>query len=305
MKYTLLTLLVLFMLAGCAKKAPPLDLSAYQKDITAWQQKRAKGISSETSWLTVCGLFWLKEGENKFGSDSSNAVILPKGKALPVAGSIWLEKGIARLDAKRESNVKVKDSLVTKMPHLFTDADSTGPTVINIGSVSFFVIKRADKIGIRVKDKENPNRLNFAGLDFFPINPNFRISAKYVPYIPPKKIPIATVINTVEQDSCPGALVFEYEGKSYRLDVVHEEGAGDELYVMFSDETSGKETYGAGRQLDTPLPDSNNNVIIDFNKAYNWPCDYTEFATCPIPPPQNHLGFRVEAGEKNYPGNKH
>jgi uncharacterized protein len=305
MKYTLLILLLLCILPGCTKKTPPLDLAAYQKEVTEWQQKRAKGISSENSWLTVCGLFWLKEGENTFGSDSSNAIILPKGKALPLAGSIRLEKGNCSLAAKPGSNVKVKDSLVTKILRLFMDVDTAGPTVINIGSVNFFVIKRADKIGVRVKDKENPARVNFAGLDFFPIDPKFHILAKFERYTPAKIIPIATVINTIEHDTCPGALVFEYEGRSYRLDVVQETGADKQLYIMFSDETSGKETYGAGRQLNTAAPDSNNNVWIDFNKAYDWPCDYTEFATCPIPPPQNHLGFRVEAGEKKYPGMKH
>jgi uncharacterized protein len=305
MRNTLLALMAIFIISGCAKKTPPLDLAAYKDEITKWQEKRAKGISSENGWLTVCGLFWLKEGENKFGSDSTNMIVLPKGKVAPIAGSIWLEKGIARLEASRNSGVKVKDSLVTKIDHLFTDADTSGPTVLTIGSVNFYVIKRAEKIGIRVKDKESPNRLNFKGLDFFPIDAKWRMQAKFERYNPPKIIPVATVINTVDSDTCPGALVFEYEGKMHRLDVIHETGTDDELYIMFSDETSGKETYGAGRQLYTTLPDSTNSVIIDFNKSINWPCDYTEFATCPIPPPQNHLGFRVEAGERNYPGMIH
>ncbi|MFI5253338.1 MAG: DUF1684 domain-containing protein [Bacteroidota bacterium] len=301
MKYSILSVMVLLLLAGCGKKITP----EYQKEITDWQQNRIKNVPSENGWLTLCGLFWLKEGENKFGTDSSNAIVLPKGKALPAAGSIWLEHDSLRLVALPGSNVKIKDSLVTSYAPLVNDADTAGPTIINIGTVNFFVIKRADKLGIRVKDKENPNRLNFAGLDFFPIEPKWRIEAKFDKYFLPKVVPIATVINTVEQDTALGSIIFNFEGATYHLEALHESGTDDKLYIMFSDETSGKETYGAGRQLYTDLPDANNSVVIDFNEAYNWPCDYTEFATCPIPPPQNHLGVRVEAGEKKYPGSKH
>ncbi|MBI3765042.1 MAG: DUF1684 domain-containing protein, partial [Ignavibacteriales bacterium] len=155
------------------------------------------------------------------------------------------------------------------------------------------------------KDKENPARVNFKGLEYFPIDPKWRVEAKFEPYNPPKKIPIASVIGTVENDSCPGALVFNVDEKPCRLDAVMEVGTDDQLFIMFSDETSGKETYGMGRQLYASLPDKENRVILDFNKAYNWPCVFTEYATCPIPPRQNHLPIRVEAGEKMYKGSGH
>jgi uncharacterized protein (DUF1684 family) len=155
-----------------------------------------------------------------------------------------------------------------------------------------------------VKDRQNPSLLKFKGMEYFPIDAKWRLDARFEPYVPPKIIPIATVINTVENDSCPGAIVFEIDGKQMRLDAVMERGSTDQLFIMMSDETSGKETYGMGRQLYTDIPDKENRVVIDFNKAYNWPCVFTDFATCPIPPAQNHLPVRVEAGEKMYRGHE-
>ncbi len=301
MKTIILSLTIVLLFSSC-NKTSKLDMKAYQEEIEQWQKNRTAKISSDDSWLTVCGLFWLKEGENTFGSDSSNDVILPAGKTPATAGSLWLKNGAVRLEAKPKTEIKYKDSVVTSM-ELKSDADGlTDPTVLNIGSVNFLIIKRADKIGVRVKDKESYARLNFKGLEFFPINPKWRVEAKYEQYNPPRSIPVATVINTVEHDSCPGAVVFELEGKQFRLDAVIERGTNDQLYFMFTDETNGKETYNNGRQLYSDLPNAGNNVILDFNKAYNWPCVYTDYATCPIPPPHNRLAIRIEAGEKMYRG---
>ncbi|MDI6779627.1 MAG: DUF1684 domain-containing protein [Bacteroidota bacterium] len=173
---------------------------------------------------------------------------------------------------------------------------------MNLGSLTFYVIKRGEQIGVRVKDKDNPARLNFKGLEYFSIDPRWRIDAKFEPYNPPKIIPIVNVLNQVSNDTCPGAIAFEVEGKTYRLDALKE---GTELFIIFHDETSGRETYGMGRYHYTDLPDSNNNVVIDFNKAYNPPCAFTVFATCPMPPEQNYLTLRIEAGEKKYAKSEH
>jgi uncharacterized protein (DUF1684 family) len=189
---------------------------------------------------------------------------------------------------------------------LHSDREGLGePTILRLGTLSFYVIERGKQLAVRVKDRDNPARLNFKGLEYFPVDQKWRVEAKFEPYDPPRLIPIPTVINTVEYDSCPGALAFSLEGKTHRLDAVIERGSEDKLFIMFSDETNGKETYSLGRQLYTALPDSNNNVILDFNKAYNWPCVFTEYATCPIPPKQNRLAVRIEAGEKMYAGSVH
>ena len=303
LRHTILHILLLsLVIAGCAKKAGVIDVNAHKKEIEEWQKKRLTRLTREDGWLTLCGLFWLKEGENPVGTDSSNTVILPAGKAPKSLGSIWSEKNSLRFEAKPEAGVKVKDSTIRSI-QLLTDADSEA-TILKHGTLMFYVIKRGEQLGVRVKDKENPARLDFKGLEYFPIDPRWRIEARFEPYSPPKILEILNVVGTIEKDSCPGALAFNVEGKEYRLDVVIERGSEDQFFIMFDDATNGQETYGLGRQLYADLPGPDGKVILDFNKAYNWPCVFTEFATCPIAPRQNHLPFRVDAGEKMYKGHE-
>jgi uncharacterized protein len=290
---------------GCGKKTSGIDSAVYQKEIKDWQEKRAERLRSDNGWFTLCGLFWLNEGENKFGTDSSNAIIFPQGKTIPFAGALLLKDGVVKLQTQPKAEIRINDSIVTSSILQTDEEGKAQPTILTTGTLSFYVIKRGSQLGVRVKDKENSARINFKGLDYFPVDLKWRIKSKFEPYVPPKVIQIATVINTVESDTCIGALVFEIDGVKYKLDAVLERGTPDQLFLMFSDETSGKETYGTGRQLNTDMPDTDNKVVIDFNKAYNWPCAYTEYATCPIPPRDNHLNLRVEAGEKKYPGSKH
>ncbi|MBI5214720.1 MAG: DUF1684 domain-containing protein [Ignavibacteriae bacterium] len=298
--FVAMTFVLLVLIAGCSSQKTKINPEAYQKEILQWQKERDERLRREDSWLTLIGLFWLKEGENKFGSDSANAIILPEGKAPKYAGSIYLEKGNLRLETIQDLGLKIKDSVVINSTIQSDGEGTTNPTIMNLESLILYVIKRGEQFGVRLKDKESSARVNFKGMEYFPINPKWRIEAKFEPYTPAKLIPISTQIGTVVNDSCPGAIVFDLDGQSYRLDAVIEEPGAKELFIMFSDETSGKETYGNGRQLYCDLPDANGNVILDFNKAYNWPCVFTPYATCPIPPRQNHLSMRVEAGEKMY-----
>jgi uncharacterized protein (DUF1684 family) len=301
----LLLLGALLFSNGCGKPPGRLDMNAYREEISKWKERRLAGLTRDDGWLTLCGFFWLKEGENRFGSDSTDQIVFPKSKAPKVAGSLWLEKGAVRMQVKRGVDVTVGGARITSMA-LRSDEDGLAdPTVMNIGTLGFYLIKRGGQLAVRVKDKENPARLNFKGLEYFPLDPKWRFEATYEPYVPPKMLQIATMINTVETDSCPGAVAFDVGGKVYRLDVIIERGTENNLFIMFEDSTNGKETYALGRQLYTEMPDSNGKVILDFNKAYNWPCVFTDYATCPIPPKQNHLPFRVEAGEKMYAGGHH
>jgi uncharacterized protein (DUF1684 family) len=301
----LVSVAFMFGVGGCSKQTAKLDLNAYKAEVEEWKAHRLSGLTRDDGWLTLCGFFWLKEGENRFGSDSSNQIVFPKAKAPRVAGSLWLEKGTVRVRVKKGLDVTVGGARITSMT-LRSDEDGLAdPTIMNSGTLSFYLIKRGGQLAVRVKDKENPARLNFKGLEYFPLDPKWRFEATYEPYVPPKMLQITTMINTVESDSCPGAVAFEVEGKVYQLDVIIERGTENKLFIMFEDSTNGKETYTLGRQLYTEMPDSNGKLILDFNKAYNWPCVFTDYATCPIPPKQNHLPFRVEAGEKMYVGGQH
>ena len=299
----LFLLVTLQLISGCTKSANTIDVQSYNKEIEQWKQKRLTRLTSEDGWLTLCGIFWLKEGENTLGSDSTNTVVFPAGKAPKIAGSIWLQEGSIRLQAKPDAGIKYRDTAVTTM--VLQSDESTDPTILTLGPLRFYVIKRGDQLAVRVKDKENPARLNFRGLEYFPTDLKWRIEAKFELYNPPKILDILSKVGTVEKDSCPGALAFEIDGKPYRIDAVIEKGSEDQLFIMVGDETNGKETYANGRQLYTNLPDSNNTTILDFNKAYNWPCVFTDYATCPIPPRQNRLPIRVEAGEKMYAETMH
>jgi uncharacterized protein (DUF1684 family) len=213
-----------------------------------------------------------------------------------------LDKGVVTLDAKPEAGITSEGKGVTTLV-LRSDADGK-PTLLRLGSLKLFVIKRGEKLGLRVKDKNHKARANFTGLSYFPLDTAFRIDAKFEAYDPPRTIPIANVLGMVDNMTSPGRLVFELKGKSYRLDPVLERGS-KQLFIIFGDKTTGKETYGAGRYLYADPPGADGKVILDFNKAHNPSCAFTKFATCPLPPRQNRLAVRIEAGEKKYAGPGH
>lgn len=290
---------VTLLFSSCAKQPDNLDAVIYRKEIEGWQAKRFAELKGESGWLTLVGLFWLEAGESKMGSDASNTIKLPEGKAPPHVGLIRLDaEGVVRFEPHAGVEVKHEGKAVRESLQLKTDADGK-PTVLRLGSLTFNVIKRGARVALRVKDSEHPDRVKFAGVESFPAHLKWRVAARFEPYSPPKQIPIANVVGTVENQPSPGAIVFELEGKTYRLDALEEKGNKD-FFVIFDDATSGKETYGAGRYLYVEPPDENNKFVIDFNKAHNPPCAFTNFATCPLPPAQNRLAVRVEAGEKKY-----
>jgi uncharacterized protein (DUF1684 family) len=306
----LLGLLALILFGGaCRKSTLPastttaVDVSAHKSEIQKWQQNRVASLTKDDGWLTLVGLFWLNEGENKFGSDAANAVVFSQDKPPRVAGSFWLEKGKVRVAVRPGVEITANGQPVTSLD-LKDDNDDNGPTILKFGSLLMNVVKRGDRIGVRVKDTESRTRREFKGLEYYPIDPKWRIEARFEPYQPPKTIPITNVLSMTDDETSPGALAFEVDGKTYRIDPILEKGEKD-YFVMIADETTGRETYGAGRYLYVSPPDASGKVVIDFNKTYSPPCAFTNFATCPLPPRQNRLPFPIEAGEKKYAGTVH
>jgi uncharacterized protein (DUF1684 family) len=175
--------------------------------------------------------------------------------------------------------------------------DDGSPTVLHLSSLTFQMIKRGDKLGLRIKDSQNSDRLNFPGTKFYPADLKWRIDAQFVPYSPPKPVSITNVLGMESGEASPGAVKFEVNGNSYQLDAITEKGE-TRYFMIIADKTSGKETYPAGRYLYVDPPDASGRMLIDFNKAYSPPCAFTKFATCPLPPRQNRLPFAIEAGEK-------
>jgi uncharacterized protein (DUF1684 family) len=285
-----------------AAAAPPADAArpdpaAYQKKIEAWRQERVADLKKEDSWLTLVGLYWLHAGANRFGSNPANHIILP-ATAPAYAGSLALSGKTVKLTAR--PGVALLADGKPAAPGMILKGDVTGkPTVVQLGSLSFFVIQREEKIGVRIKDKASPLLASFKGLDNYPLSPDWRVVARFEP-AKDRKIAIANVLGQVADQKSPGSVVFDRGGKPYRLDAL-EGGPKGELFLIFGDQTNGKETYGAGRFLETDAP-SGGKVVVDFNTAYNPPCAFTAFATCPLPPAQNKLAVKVEAGEKKFAG---
>lgn len=280
-----------------ALPAAPADDAAEKQAITAWRAQRVSSLTSDNGWLTLAGLFWLKQGSNSFGRDADNALQLSNAALAPHAGTFVVSGKEVRFEAAPNAQV-THDGRAAGSLVLHSDA-SGEPTVLASGSLRFFVIERAGNLGVRVRDLNNPHRREFRGLDYFPISEGWALQARFEPYVPQRQIKIINILGMEEEVASPGALVFTRDGHEWRLDAVLESPEDQELFIMFADATSGHETYGGGRFLYIPRPEGG-TAQLDFNKAFNPPCALNDFATCPLPPPQNHLKLRIDAGEKTY-----
>jgi len=266
----------------------------YRAEIKKWRCDREARLKGENGWLTVVGLFWLREGRNTVGTNPGSDVMLPPGSAPGITGAFHFRNGAVVFEAASGAPAMLNDRLVTRAA-MKSDA-SGSPDLLRVNDLTMFVIKRGKRFGIRLRDKNSAARKAFDGLKHFPIRERYRVKAKFVPYHPPKKIAVPNILGSVEEAASPGYVEFTLDGRRYRLDPLVE---GEELFFIFQDLTAAKETYPAGRFLYTPMP-KNGEVILDFNRAINPPCAFTPYATCPLPPQQNHLAVRIPAGELRY-----
>lgn len=274
-------------------------LAREQAAIAQWRSARVASLTSDNGWLTLAGLFWLKEGENTFGRAPGNALVLDNAALADTAGSFVRSGSQVRFVARAGGGVTHGGTPVTTL-ELASDA-SGNPTVLESGALRFYVIERAGNLGVRVRDLANPHRLGFRGFEYFPVSTDWVVNARFERYQPVHHVRIVNILGMELEMDSPGAVVFNRDGREWRLDTVLEEPGDPKLFIMFADGTSGHESYGAGRFLYIPMP-RGDSAVVDFNKAYNPPCALNEFATCPLPPWQNRLSLRVTAGEKKYAG---
>ncbi len=300
-------LATLFALATVSTSVLASDDTPYREEIQKWRAAREERLKADGGWLSVAGLYWLREGENRLGSDSKLEIALPKGAAPADAGVVRFQQGKITLRLAAGVVAELNGKPAATGADLPLRPDTSGEAdVLKIGRLTMHVIQRADRFGIRMKDPEAQTRREFKGLTWFPVDSKHRVVGRFVPYKPARTIPIPNVLGQVEESTAPGYVVFTLGGRELRLDPILEDPKATELFFIFRDQTSGNDTYGAGRFLYATMPKDGEEgpVTLDFNKAYSPPCAFTAYATCPLPPPQNRLTLRIEAGEK-FAGHAH
>jgi uncharacterized protein len=264
--------------------------ASYLQSFDKWKAELVDDLKQ--NWLPLAGLFWLKPGENKFGSDAINDIVFPKGPAH--AGSFTLQsKDVSvRFEPGVQVTVSGKPFTASKL-----ESDVSGhATVLEMGSLRFYVIGRGERIGIRLKDTESDAARGFRGLDFFPVSMNYRVTAKFEPSQGRKTVDVPNVLGDVAPTPVAGTVVFTINGQELRLSDLGGDPANG-LFFVFSDPTSKTETYAGGRFLETE-PVVNGTVVLDFNRAHNPPCAVTPYATCPLAPKENQLAVAIPVGEK-------
>lgn len=290
---------ILVMLEACTSKksdVPSFDLAAYQLELESWHQKRVEELKGPTGYLNLAGLFWLKDGINTFGSGQKNDIIFPEGKIAERAGFLLLKNNIVTIEAVPGVAIKTNGQPIKALVAYHPDSVKTPE--MEYESLQWFIIRRDDKFGVRLRDFKTPELENFRGIERYPVDAAWRLEAKFVRSDSTKRIDITNVLGQTTSQPSLGTLIFTIREKEYHLDALDEEG--DDYFTMFGDATNAKETYGAGRYLYVSKPDASGRTIIDFNKAFNPPCAFTAFATCPLPPRQNIMDLPVTSGEKNY-----
>lgn len=278
MKTMFRCIILLTLLSLTAFSVPPADSAdAYRNSIDQWHAGRINGLKRDHGWLSLIALDWIKEGPNTIA-------------------------GLGSFELRGDSvRVMLDDNLSdTQKPLPFRQGIvHPDQEKIVVGTRAFMVIKRGGKFAVRIWDSAAPNRTGFAGIERYPVDSSWRVTARWEAYTAPRTVDIPTAVSgLVQQGVVPGVAVFTIAGVEYRLEPTIEDGS-DELFFVFGDRTNGRETYGAGRFLYSPMP-KEGKVMLDFNRSYNPPCVFSDFATCPVPFPQNKLKLRITAGEKKY-----
>ena len=267
---------------------------SHAAQVEAWRAGREERLRSPDGWLTLVGLTWLVPGENRIGAHPASEVVLHGLDVPSRVGSFWLEEGAVRFVPHQE--VDVLNAGVPAGEMLLEDDKNGNPTVLEIGTLRFHVICRDERLGVRVRDSAAPARQAFIGIEHYPIDPSWRIEARFELAAPDATIEITDVTGAQVRDATPGTVVFERDGRTSRIAALPG-GEDGSLWLIFADATSGTDTYAGGRFLYTEALAADGSVVADFNLAYNPPCVFSPYATCPLPPVENRLAIRIEAGE--------
>jgi uncharacterized protein (DUF1684 family) len=268
----------------------------YAKEVEKWRSEREARLKTEMGWLTVAGLFWLKEGVNTVGGGESFKVRLTDNFKQGKFGEIEFKEGKAVLKVEKGIDAQADGKPIAGPIELVSD-EKGKPTEIRTGTQTFYLIKREERTGIRLKDSNSEARRNFKGLHWFPVDESYKVTARLEPFPEPKELKVPNVLGGFFKMKSMGLLKFTVAGKEGTLQPVEEDDGT--LFLIFADGSNQTETYASGRFLYADKP-VNGEVVLDFNKAENPPCAFTPYATCPLPPPGNKLEMEIKAGEKRY-----
>ena len=288
-------LLLVVALSGSGAAAVA-ETTPFEAEIAQLRVERVDRLTQPLGWLSLVGLDWFESGQHRVGSAADNDIVLTIGPAH--LGLLRLDVETVTLEPAEAAEFLVDGAKASGPITLIPDSRGKATQVnFDAGHSGFNLIERSGRYALRVRDADAATRTKFAGINYYPADPSWRIEARFEPHPDGTTIPIANVVNQIEETPNPGAVVFERDGKTWRLEALAEDDGS--LFFVFSDRTSGRDTYGGGRQLDAAAP-KDGTVIVDFNLAYNPPCAFNNYSTCPLPPPENRLNLLVTAGEKKY-----
>jgi hypothetical protein len=276
------------------------NTNKYLESVNQWHSERIADLKTPNGWLNLEGLFWLHKGNNTFGSAQESDCFYDNKNFPTYLGDFIYEGDSVQWVNKVDQGALVNNQLIQKGQKVtvFNFANENArPAIFTLGQFTWVVIKREDKIGIRFRNLKAKTLTEFKGIDRFAVNGQWCIKARLEKPVD-HFIMITNIIGQTAAQKKAGILYFSIDNKEYSLDVIDE--GGSQYFITFADGTSGKSTYGAGRFINLDKPDAAGNTYIDFNLAYNPPCAFTAFATCPLPPPQNRLTVEITAGEKKY-----
>ncbi|GHB25207.1 DUF1684 domain-containing protein [Mongoliitalea lutea] len=297
MKKKLLPILIcLLYFFSCDKKPNKLlNQKEHEELIDSWVENRLASLKKDDGWLNLIGLHWISNSETSMGSADYNDILLPADKFPEKIGTFFWQDSILTFTPKIDG-ITYNGQMVESPMILYTSGLDEPTKTLSLGSLLWTIIIRGDALGVRIRDLDASAISDFKGIPRFATSLDWRLKGEFTPYEFGKELSITNVLGQTSINLSPGFVSFEKDGKVYQLDALD---ANNQLYLIFADASSGLETYGGGRYLyiDKPAP-KKTEVIIDFNKAYNPPCVFTAYATCPLPPRENILDLYISAGEK-------
>lgn len=284
------------LLSACGDRIPAVDVAAYSAEIESWRARRAEFLKGPNGYVNLVGLYWLEKNRYRIGAGAGNDIEFPAQAASNIGELVITPDGVRLIV---DAGVEVLHEGEPVGDILLADDSSADPVTVTHRSLAWKIIMRDGRYALRLRDFEHPGIAAFPDMQWYPVDPGWRVEAKLHPYAEPRILNVDTTIEGLGfHPQSPGKLVFEAGGETRELEAYL---AGNSLMIIFADQTSGRETYPAGRYMYLDLPDADGRTMIDFNKAYSPPCAYNDFATCPVASPRNRLALRVDAGEKYDP----